>query len=457
MSERPGTVALVAALLTLLASSCETAGDGVGADDMVPEPGRPVYEARVWPDPAFGTLEAAWRIQFFPGVGENRPISFLLARDLEILTLEGEGILGYREAPSSFFSGWREVVLELADPSPDRPVALTLTYAGAPAFPPSGINRISTDWVELSVDSGWHPLFTGFDQEMRGVVEVFLPEEWILSGPGTGTYRENRWLLRIDEPQLDVAFVAAPGLRALPGGRVTLLHPGADPAVTGPLLKSADACAEYLDSRYGTEAPLPHTTLVLADRPSNAYARIGHIVLADVEGTQGPTLDRFICHELSHFWSRGADFTTVHHWMTEAFAEYVGARYVREHHGPQAFRDMVEAWERAGEGAGPVWVEGMTARGSDVVMYRRAPALLARLEARIGEAAFDRFLERFMTREVATTPELLGHLVEVAGPAAEQWFRTLLSEGSSAAPSGGKAGPEGTAPGSGAEPSRAPG
>jgi hypothetical protein len=138
--------------------------------------------------------------------------------------------------------------------------------------------------------------------------------------------------------------------------------------------------------------------------------------------------------------------------MSEAFAEYVGARYVRDAHGLDAFRDMVEAWERAGEGAGPVWVEGMTARGSDAVMYRRAPALLSRLEERIGEAAFDRFLERYMINEVANTPELLGHLAEVAGPEIEQWFRALLSEGPSALPSGGTGGSERTAP----DPERSP-
>jgi aminopeptidase N len=80
-------------------------------------------------------------------------------------------------------------------------------------------------------------------------------------------------------------------------------------------------------------------------------------------------------------------------------------------------------------------------------MYRRAPALLARLEDRIGEEAFDRFLERYMIRQVPTTQELLAHLAEVAGPDAEEWFRVLLSEGPSGVPSGGTAGAARTAPG----------
>jgi hypothetical protein len=76
------------------------------------------------------------------------------------------------------------------------------------------------------------------------------------------------------------------------------------------------------------------------------------------------------------------------------------------------------------------WTPELTARPSFVLMYRRAPALLARLEDRIGEEAFDRFVERYMTEGVARTEALLEMLGEVAGDEAERWFRGELAEAS---------------------------
>lgn len=430
---RPKTTGGAAlAAIPLLATACEPAGDAAPAA-LLPEPGRPVYEAEVRPDPAAGTLEARWRIVFVPDPDAAGPVSFALARGLEIRTLEGEGVRGHEERPSSFFPAWKEVVLELEGPADGRPVSLELTYAGRPELPENRINQISPDWVELSVDSGWHPLFTTFDQEMRGSLDVLLPGDWTLAAGGHISFEGDRWVIRGGEPQLDVSFVAAPGLEGSAGERVDLLHrAGADPATARDVLEAAEACAAYLDTRYGAADALPHTTLVLADRPSNAYARIGHIVLAAVDVPEGPALSRFLCHELAHYWSRGADFMTAEHWMTEGFAEYVALRYVRERYGGEAFDEMIEARERMGRDQGPVWTEEMTARGPDPLMYGKAPVLLSRLEERLGSERFDRFLERYMTRNVTTTRELLQHLGEVAGTEAAEWFRSLLA----AAPDG---------------------
>ncbi len=72
------------------------------------------------------------------------------------------------------------------------------------------------------------------------------------------------------------------------------------------------------------------------------------------------------------------------------------------------------------------WYAGAERRPTFFLMYRRAPYLLSLLEARIGMQAFDRFLERYMTEEVRTTPELLEQLEAVAGGEAAAWFREQL-------------------------------
>jgi hypothetical protein len=419
----PLLLLLLTPLSFLALPACES---DRGAHALRPEPGSPVYQARISPDPETGTLEAAWTISFVPAEGVGS-VSLLLARGLEIRFLEGEGVAGYREDPFDFVPDWRQVVVELKEARPAGPVTVEIEYGGVPALPVSRINQIAPEWVELSVDSGWHPFFAGFDQQMRGELEVLLPATWVISAPGAVTFREDRWVIRNELPQIDVAFLGAPGLNRAAGDRVSVLHRGAGPAVVDAVGEAGASCAAYLNERFGGDAPLPHTTLVLSDRPANAYARLGHIVLSQVDPDDRANLSRFLCHELAHFWTMGADPMSVHHWMSEALAEYVAGRYVRERFGPEVFDVLVEQWARAGRGHGPVWTDGMTGRSSDVIMYRTAPYLLSLLEERIGEETFDRFLERYMIRDVATTQELLGHLEEVAGAEVARWFRELLA------------------------------
>jgi hypothetical protein len=417
---------LFLAPLSLLAiPACESEGE---APALRPEPGSPVYHARVSPDPEAGTLEASWTISFVPAEGVGS-VSLLLARGLEIRFLEGEGVAGYREEPFDFVPDWRQVVLELDEARADGSVTVVMEYAGVPALPGSRINQIAPEWVELSVDSGWHPFFAPFDQQMRGELEVVLPESWVISASGPAAFREDRWVIRNELPQIDVAFLGAPGLSRVSGDRVSVLYRDTEPAVVEAVAEAGASCAAYLNERYGEEASLPHTTLVLSDRPANAYARLGHIVLSRVDPDDRPNLSQFLCHELAHFWTMGADPMSVHHWMSEAMAEYVAGRYVRERFGPEVFGQLVERWARVGRGQGPVWTDGMTGRSSDVIMYRTAPYLLSLLEERIGEETFDRFLERYMIRDVATTQELLGHLEEVAGAETGRWFGELLAQG----------------------------
>jgi hypothetical protein len=420
-----GFFLLVGACIVVI-SGCE--GDTNGATTE-PAPGQPVYEAEVRPDPETGTLSARWRIAFVTDSPPSASVAFLLASELDIERLEGEGIRGHRTEPSQAIPVWQQVIVELDEDRGDGPIVMELEYSGRPVFSPSGINRIAPDWVELSVDSGWHPLFATFDQEMTGVLRVALPEEWDVVASGQVSFEEGYHVVRHAEPELDVTFAGAPSLDRAASGRLTLFHRGEDPETVRLVLDAAESCADYLNERYGRDDPLPLGVLLMADRSESAYARLGYIVLSHVDPSAPIDLSRFLCHELAHYWARGADFTTVHHWMSEAFAEYVAARYVRERYGQESFDELITRWDEASRNHGPVWTEEMTARGSDVLMYRRAPVLLSRLEDRIGEERFDRFLERYMTRGVATTRALLEHLEAVAGPEAAEAFRALLASG----------------------------
>jgi aminopeptidase N len=117
------------------------------------------------------------------------------------------------------------------------------------------------------------------------------------------------------------------------------------------------------------------------------------------------------------------------HWLTEGFAEYVAARFVRDRFGEAAFDSLMGAWDLQSRTMGPVWTPDMQGSGPDLLLYRKAPVVLSRLEARIGREAFDDFLLRYMTGDGRTTRELLTELEAAAGAAAVEAFVDDLASG----------------------------
>jgi Tol biopolymer transport system component/imidazolonepropionase-like amidohydrolase len=432
--------------LTLLAAACAPPGVGEAVpltDAVTPtggtclgcdrpsgaasSPHRVHYDADLLLDVDAGTLRATWRMDYTFSKTPPEHFAFLLNRGLRIDRLEGTGIRGHR-IEQFHVPHWNLVVLQLeGDPAPGESITLHVSYSGRLDLP-HPVNRISADWVELNIESMWHPIFATTDREMWGELRVVLPPGWEVIGASKPSQRDGRHVLRNLSPQTDVAFVAARDFESRASPRFTLHHVGADNTRVAAVLESAEACAAYLDPLYGARTPLPHGQLVLADRGGVSYARGTFLVFSEIEDPEDRLwLEPAICHELAHHWTAYGNFLGPDHWMTEAFPEYISARYARTRFGRKAFEAMVARWREGAEGTGPVWTPEASTRPAGGAMYRLAPYLLYRLEERIGKDRFDRLAEAYMVEDIRSTSELLEQLRKIAGPEAERTFREELA------------------------------
>ena len=396
-----------------------------------PVAGRAVYDSEVRVDPEAASLSARSTLRYIADENTAAKAAFLLNRGLTLEAVRGAAVRSFRSAPFETTPSWNLIEVELDRVSPGDAVTLEIAYSGKPEFSSDNINGISSDWVELNIDSQWYPVFSTLDQQMTGVLRVGLPSDWEVVASGSASLEDGFHVIRNTVPQVDVAFAAAPSLEQTSSRVATVYAREHDPRVAAAVLEAAESCGNYLDQRFGSQDPLPQAKLVLAGRTGPGYARKNYIVLSRVNPDERQGLHRFLCHELAHYWTRSAGSRSPHHWMTEAFAEYASGAYIRERFGEPAFHTMVAQWETAGRDHGPVWTPESTKRPSGMVMYRRAPYLLHRLEERIGKEAFDRFVARYMSGDVRTTPALLDTLRDIAGPEAELWFRQELASGPS--------------------------
>lgn len=384
------------------------------------------FEGYVRPDPQTGTISAEWHLTFVAREGNADGVEFLLARGLEVSAVIGAHVSGHsvRLDDSSPFANH---AVDLAGIDPGDTVELAFSYAGTPQIDDNAMVQVSPEWIELMLDAFWFPLSASFDQMITGTLSVELDSNWtVISGP-PATYHDGLHVIEFTRPHIDVNFVAAPALTRLQRDAFSIFHAGAPEALLALVDTAASACASYLNGRYGQEDGLENVRIVIAPRADVGYYRPNFISL-DEAGFDNP-LDahRLLCHEMAHHWAVTANFNSPHHWMSEAFAEYVAARFVRDHHGQDAYDAMVAMFEAAGRDAGPVWSSQMDSRPSHRLMYRKAPYLLAELEAQIGETHFDAFVHRYMTQRIATTEELLAALEAVAGPQAAEAFAGALA------------------------------
>lgn len=113
-------------------------------------------------------------------------------------------------------------------------------------------------------------------------------------------------------------------------------------------------------------------------RDGPGYARKNYIVLSQINPDDTTGLHYFLCHELAHYWTPSPGPFSPDHWMSEAFAEYVAVRYLREHFGEEPFNDSVDRWEEMGRAHGPVWTPEVGGGSRKYVLVRGRLGVLER-------------------------------------------------------------------------------
>lgn len=346
---------------------------------------------------------------------------------LTISSLTGAAIRRYDERTEG---DAKIITLRFAQPTGDStaPSHMEIAYEGIPVFGTDTINGIGARWVELSLDSYWHPVFSDYAHRITGRVQIVLPAGWRIAASGNVTQGGDTLTLTNTVPLIDIAFSASPDLTFTERGNARVYYAGTRPAMVPTILDITTACTNWLDSHYGASSRLPPTRMVLAPRGGPGYARKNYIVITSAADTSRIDNERFICHELAHYWSSGAISSGPENWLNEAFAEYVAGRYIREVHGDRTYASVIlKRWQTNSSNAGPIWTATSTRRPTARASYSKAPALLDQLESRVGRRAMQTIVARYMTEGIHTTPALLDMIAAVAGRDASDWFKQQLA------------------------------
>lgn len=388
------------------------------------------YKGVMTVTPDTGHIALAWDISLADSTVDT--VTFLLRPTLGNIVVSGKDVLDFRAGPSEQFDGLTGIEVMLAPAQEGAPRTIHMTYDGVllPEPMPNRINSISTDRIELNVDSFWYPFDARITPDKTSDMLVRGVPGWQGVAPGRAEQTEQGLRIINGRPSNDIAFTLARRFKVTEGAGFAIHDTRSEPEGVEALGHAAAYCIDFLNDAAGRNPSLPPVRLVVNDREGSGYSRGNYIALTDVSDSEPERLLQFICHELAHFWSSRGKFDTVDNWLNESFADYLANMALRDRFGEQAFAARMARYAEQieGEDLPPVWVPGATARGPYLVNYRKGPLALMRLEEYLGRDVFAEFIYRYLSENIGTTPVLLNMLEDVAGADARKEFTAVLAE-----------------------------
>ncbi|MBI3789785.1 MAG: hypothetical protein HY275_02770 [Gemmatimonadetes bacterium] len=173
----------------------------------------------------------------------------------------------------------------------------------------------------------------------------------------------------------------------------------ADSAKAAATLAVVPAILRYFDQQIGPY-PFPDEKYAIAEfgRPSFREGQtITHLGPPLITGGAGA--EQVVAHEIAHQWFGNAltvaSWSDI--WLNESLSEYMAWRWIRSARGDAAFRALVDS-ARVAPVAAPI-VPASPADFNSLfgnATFQRGPAVLVKLEALIGSAAFESALRRYV-------------------------------------------------------------
>lgn len=144
----------------------------------------------------------------------------------------------------------------------------------------------------------------------------------------------------------------------------------------------------------------------------------------------------FLAHELAHqWWGQAVGWKNYHEqWLSEGFAQYFAALYVREAHGEEAFADVLSQfarWSLRHSDQGPVYLGYRLGHLEEeprvfrALVYNKGALVLHMLRRLVGDPAFFRGVRRFYGEsrfDVAGTDDLIRAFETEADRPLEDYF-----------------------------------
>lgn len=355
---------------------------------------------------------------------EDGSLTFLFASDAEVSLLYGEQLIEYEIKEAGL--GVSIYKLQFGNTS-DVFVAVEMVYSLVLSNDHQ-VNRITENWVELNIDSFWHPVLTSFSRFHFRLVTDLDESYHILGGDRIIASPENvgKRIIESIIPRIDISFSASKQFynRESRYSRVYSTNKATD---LDSLLHLSEHALVFLEDYIERPEDFIEKRIVVeSPREDVGYARENYVVLSKLDGMDPKSLSRFLAHEFSHYWFLHANPQTQNHWLNESFAEFLAIIYIRDTYGETAYLDEIE-YKLERIKSDPRILASQQGRPSHIAMYYTGPIILHHFEEYVGYDRFRSLIQQMIRGRISTNEELFILIRNHLGAEAEEKLISLLN------------------------------
>lgn len=293
---------------------------------------------------------------------------------------------------------------------------------------PSGVNRLTSNWIELGLYTPWFPLTANFEPSLFNVcINIENGYNVINSKP-----QGDNLILYQKNPNFDCTILASKYFKCIKSivGEIPIEIYYTDDKYKNMAYQineiSTKAIEKYI--QFGTVATEKYSIVIAPRECGGGYCRSGLIVVAPKDEFED-NIDyfKFIAHELAHIWWNKANTTSWEDWLNESFAEYSSLIAIRDNFKQEDFNKIINSYEEKLKNLPPIKNLNRDDENAYNVLYIKGALILHKLEDRIGKENFIELLKKIHIHKINTTKKFLDELENINNKELRDFVDRLLN------------------------------
>jgi hypothetical protein len=290
-------------------------------------------------------------------------------------------------------------------------------------------NMISEPWIELGNYSAWFPTNPDYGKFNYSVILAIDPSHKV-TGMGKIEKVGENWEIHHTKPTNDIVIIASKELKTIYSGEnsnsIRLDYVSYNEENADKTIKDVEFIVSYYNNWFNTSYNVQFTIVIVPPFSNRgSYHRDNFMALLQPEPGANISFS-LIAHEVAHEWWHGAPTDTFEDWLNESFAEYASLKAIRAKYGKDRFEEWIKYKDFSSREAPPILQSNSNARAPASTLYNKGPLILYKLEQRIGEGLFQKFLNELLLDNVKSTDRLLKLLEEMTSSEIRLYFESEL-------------------------------